>query len=67
MTNRERLNRCSDKAFVKFLLRQRDCRGCVLGRSCEDSPHSENYKPKGPVGSCEERLLAWLKEETAGV
>lgn len=64
MTNRERLNRCSDEAFVKFLLRQHGCKGCVLNRTCEDSPFSQSYNPDGPVGKCADRLLAWLKQES---
>lgn len=66
MTNRERLNRCSDKALVKFLLRQHGCIGCVVGKSCPDNPRSENYNPTKTVGICADRLLAWLKEESAG-
>ena len=63
MTNREHLNRCSDKALVKFLLSQGDCRGCVLRKTCEDSIYSKNYNPTGKVGNCADRLMAWLKEE----
>lgn len=66
MTNRERLNRCSDKALVKFLLTQRGCIKCVVGKSCPDNPHSKSYNPTGDVGLCAKRLLAWLQEETPG-
>jgi hypothetical protein len=63
MTNREHLNRCSDKALVKFLLSQGDCRGCVLRKTCEASIYSPAYNPKRPPGKCADRLLVWLQSE----
>lgn len=38
MTNRELLNKCNDKAFVKFLLRQRGCLLCVARNTCPHNP-----------------------------
>lgn len=67
MTNREALNACSDKAFVKFLLRQSGCTLCVVRPRC---PKMKNYSLFGdPVETeddgltCADRLLTWLQEE----
>ena len=64
MTNRERINKCSDRALVRFLLKQRGCIGCVLSKSCDGSPYSPNYTNTSQIGKCEDRLLAWLREES---
>lgn len=63
MTNRELLNRCNDKAFVKFLLRQRGCLLCVARNACPHNPGGPSYDRNDTNSTCEKRLLAWLKQE----
>lgn len=67
MTNREWLNRCSDKSFVRFLLSQRGCHLCVVKSRCPQMKSvqlfGEPVKAEDDGLTCADRLLAWLKEE----
>lgn len=63
MTNLEKLQSYTSDEMAQFMLTQRGCLTCVIGKRCTSSPFSKFYNPTVIPEPCKGKLIKWLGEE----
>jgi hypothetical protein len=63
MTNLEKLHSYNADEMADFMLTQRGCITCVIGKRCTSSPFSKFYNPTVIPEPCKGKLIKWLNEE----